>query len=109
MSIKYTPGPWVAEFFVNKESDLIQPLVIGHKRWALCSPKKNTPILIAGVFLSAPNEADARLIAAAPDLLEALKELEDNATQAAAFIPHILLTTAIEKARLAIKKAEGEK
>ena len=52
--------------------------------------------------------ANANLIAAAPELLAALKELNDNAEQAIQFLPHILLERAITKARWAIKKAEGE-
>lgn len=99
---KSTPGPWVAAFFVNKESDLIQPLVIGHERWALCSAERN-PILIAGVFSSAPSEADARLIAAAPELLKAAK-------QALALIPQLngnRDTFFVEDLRKAIAKAEG--
>lgn len=53
-------------------------------------------------------EANARLVAAAPELLDALKELEENARMASAFVPHVLLIHAIETAQKAIAKAEGE-
>ena len=49
---------------------------------------------------------DARLIAAAPELLEALKDLFEHAGQAVHWVPHILLIGAIKKANDAIAKAE---
>lgn len=50
------------------------------------------------------NEADARLIAAAPDLLAALKELLDQAVDD---VDDRRLSPAVEQARAAIAKAEG--
>lgn len=88
-SSKHRPGPW------NVHPTIDSVVMAGNAHIADLNAR------------SVHTAANARLIAASPDLLEALKELEDNATQAAAFIPHILLTTAIEKARAAIAKAEG--
>lgn len=62
MKTQPTPGPWKAVF-------QHQPLATDH--WAVeTSDGKNTP---AGIVL---NEANARLIAAAPEMLEALKSVE---------------------------------
>ena len=64
------------------------------------------------VCVDCPDCTDTNQLAlhdSAPNLLKALIELEKNARQAAAFIPHVLLETAITKAQRAIKDATGEK
>lgn len=40
-------------------------------------------------------------------LLETLKRLEENARNAALFLPHILLVSAVEEAQRVIAKVEG--
>ena len=102
MSTKHTEGPWHA---------------LGQKVW-----QQSANCLIAecykdGSVIGIPRtqvEANARLIAAAPDLLAALKELSEvtrkeledlidiEATRATAE-----LKAASKQARAAIKKAEG--
>jgi hypothetical protein len=54
----HTPGPWRANFEDG--------IIFGKNDEVVCSDG-------TGVFAAIPNDADARLIAAAPDLLEALK------------------------------------
>ena len=92
---EHTPGPWLLEnrgykFIVSKPGD-------GYITRDVCRLDGSTMSAFA-------QEANARLIAAAPDLLEALKEMlsvweEDPAYGHAS----------AEKARAAIKVVEGEK
>lgn len=56
---KHTPGPWTYEPGDSMECGCI---------WA--------PARMVCDFIEDPNEADARLIAAAPDLLEALRAVD---------------------------------
>jgi hypothetical protein len=91
MTDKHTPGPW----------ELIAP----HQTsgWGLCVGSGEQ--ITARIPAYAGREADARLIAAAPDLLEALKAMlevcydleRDDAT-----------VTAVSAARAAIASAEGQ-
>lgn len=85
---KYTPGPWtIAETVKTARIDgarLIRP--VDHKNYEYGA----TAIL-------STSEADARLIAAAPELLEALQAMLDD--QRDASLP------VLEKARAAIAKA----
>ncbi len=63
---KHTPGPWVAVARTNSHVEIEAP---DHAGYSAYSAKKIAT-------LSANNfEANARLIAAAPDLLEALEKL----------------------------------
>ncbi len=83
-----TPGPWsLGTSFNDKEFDIIGPNgIVG--------------------FLLHANDADSRLIAAAPDLLAALKKLHDYAH---AFVGdmHRQDIEAFKSASAAITKAEG--
>lgn len=67
--MKHTPGPW-NQLFQEPNNQ------IKNKTWTLCGPPslKPTPILIAGIYNSVPSEANARLIAAAPELFNCTKE-----------------------------------
>jgi hypothetical protein len=95
---KHTPGPWN----------------IGTKNGArVWSENGETLIADADASESLRKEikkANARLIAAAPDLLEALTKLLDmNERCDAGFAPHVELRFAIrDMARAAITKATGE-
>lgn len=62
---KHTPGPWSAELYENAcyfEG-------VSRDGWAV-----NGPNMVPDYECPLFNEADARLIAAAPELLEALKD-----------------------------------
>ena len=87
---KHTPGPWVAVARTNAHIEIEAP---GQPSY---SAKK-----VATVSLT-NHEANARLIAAAPELLEALKELMVAADRVSAEP-----VTWLGKARAAIAKAEG--
>lgn len=82
---KHTPGPWV----YKKTSGF---------------DYGSTAYWVPGICTNIDKEADARLIAAAPDLLEALKRMEF------AFSPlakDCTLAGLIDEARAAIAKATG--
>ncbi len=106
MSTKHTPGPWRTEregfstVYVEARIDggLIQEV-------AACGPTE------AGLE---QQEANASLIAAAPDLLEALKEMVagdaeaiEEAQALGVPFPEEMLAT-FKKARAAIARATGE-
>ena len=66
MEAKHTPGPWRATMGTSQMSD--PGTTIYHQgRWGVYSDADS----------HGDQEADARLIAAAPELLEALKHCED--------------------------------
>lgn len=88
--MKHTKGPWYLDEYGNLKSD----------------SSKSTRNMVAfhGVCISDSDEAKANtaLIAAAPDLLEALKGLYTNL-----FTDGFVTIDHMEKARAAIAKAEG--
>ena len=97
--MKHTPGPWEADFetypiMVRSQSET----------WPLVDELGNEEGR-AGVFIAntGDNKANARLIAAAPDLLEALKDMLDNHEDACTGYGE----GAADKARAAIAKATG--
>ncbi len=88
---KHTPGPWT----ISHESD-------GAWIYGGLSPKDNAPAL-ARVYPDSRwhnSKANARLIAAAPQLLKACKDLIDFTSETPA-------SQKIMNARAAIAKAEG--
>ena len=94
---KHTPGPWVwdddgATLRGPRNMKVLQD---GEGLWNLW----NSATLKDGM-----GEANARLIAVAPELLEALKELMEYA----GIIEERCDTVATNKARAAIAKAEGK-
>ena len=86
---KHTPGPWIV---VSR--GMFSPKVVDANSLGIC----HTTYAPTGA------EANARLIAAAPDLLEALKEIVDAADGAG----WEQLDPSFKKARAAIAKATGE-
>ena len=99
--MKHTPGPW--HYFQTEVSEYEG----GGSRWTVCIPTEYDGdevaeyLIIAEVAASgddAVNQADARLIAAAPDMLAALENLEndDGAIPAHAWG---LVQAAVKKAR----------
>lgn len=90
-TVKHTPGPWKAELRDGMKtiSSHEEPYTI------ICKPHH------AGGDV----EANARLIAAAPELLEALEDLTFHVMNNS--IPFSVLQEKIKKAQQAIAKAEG--
>lgn len=90
---KYTPAPWIARP-IDKAGwvDIVLDIKdYNHPQWGL-------PFVSCKFF---DQEANARLIAAAPELLEALVDL-------VAFYPLDSTDAVITSARAAIKKATGD-
>jgi hypothetical protein len=93
---KHTPGPWKIDWYICREDNKelwrvprsIGPASTDHNHWA-------------GRYITV-DEADASLIAAAPDLLEALKSTRAFVNSVA---PHGGL---FERINAAIAKAEGK-
>lgn len=100
---KHTPGPWQA---YNRVGNRI------FNQWRVYSDCLNQPCAICKMDESLTGDqevANARLIAAAPDLLEACKGLECSIREAFKLDvkKHYSLMLFIESARAAIAKAEG--
>lgn len=85
---KHTPGPWINTGLCIRNPDY--PPVVGPYIW--------------------PNEADQALIAAAPELLEALDGIWWFIQKNARLLPadHNAIDPLMEKARAAIAKARGQ-
>ena len=103
---KHTPGPWEIEWYeCRADADDVkarQAKKIGELFWKF--PTAIGPLMAnenhwAGMYLDV-EEADARLIAAAPELLEAVKVLVENGGIGPEQMFH--------DARAAIAKATGE-
>lgn len=94
---KHTPGPWYLR--ANRHPDSA-----GRQwGWVDATPPGSTQTSIPGVRVEwvrgENSEANARLIAAAPTMLEALKEIDA--------LPSFRLDEAGQIARAAIARAEG--
>lgn len=94
MSAAHTPGPWkVVSDSTARELDLFEIADVSHLR-VICDGNTN------GYDIAGSPEADARLIAAAPKLLAALKTCLINGSMTGD-------DWVIEKAERAIEEATG--
>ena len=91
MSAKHTPGPWV--------------VIDGTAIWSK-SFQTNTAIAKVNRRIDDTTRANARLMAAAPDLLEALQELAEMCDQCDSW--QSFPDAPVQKAYAAIGKATGE-
>jgi hypothetical protein len=94
---QHTPGPW---FVVNIGADDEPMMSVKAARIAGQEPRHEVAICATGDSPQEMEDANARLIAAAPELLEALEMLMDEATTDQ--------NLAAIKALAAIAKARGE-
>ena len=129
MKQQYTKGPWSVEFEDKWPWGIsITPDIIEMRRIAYCTSNKNLEdVRGATAFdydkreniakMVAEQEANARLIAAAPELLEALDGARDSLSFAieemtvreiVPFGDIELMKNRLHKARAAIAKAKGE-
>ena len=95
-AMKHTPGPWYI--------DPIKAHANGNRR---IMAEQCTPVAVVPEHLA----ADARLIAAAPDLLDVVKEVNAELERLNDFRGFVSMRQMriMEKARAAIAKATGEK
>ena len=95
MEVKHTPGPW---FITGSMTKYVEARIPGRmiQEVAACGPTA------ADDGYGEQQMANARLIAAAPELLEALESVLENCLDSDG------LAAAYEKARAAIAKAKGE-
>ena len=95
---KHTPAPWQ----VTKHEDCDASIITaGHESIAFVYIDDNEKPATEN------NRADARLIAAAPDLLEALRIVVDACPACRSEAPHDCTAVGHRLARAAIAKAEG--
>lgn len=109
--MKHTPGPWCVESAMGEDTDIALAYEI---------PSEGSPIIIATCFPGDKTEEDdgdaitykqaranAKLMAAAPDMLAALRVADDAICQATWEVRQKELTNASNIVRAAIAKAEG--
>ena len=95
MNAKHTPGPWSLAKVKNDSGRITHLVPIDSEKMSLLTVVDDGETYFGAVYL----DSDANLIAAAPELLEALKRAVDNPNDDAYWI---------EQARAAIAKATGE-
>lgn len=93
---KHTPGPW------NR--------IKGDRNvYSAAGTVCKTPAILGGGYAATNWEANARLITAAPDLLEALEYVADiDVSGADDSVVRFILAAAQNKVRAAIARARGE-
>lgn len=101
---QHTPGPWI--WMVNDEP--VNPETYeapgNYDNKELFGADKN-PVVSCGEYDVVLNPADARLMAAAPELLAALRDLTDQVEQLCAALPDGATDISTDAARAAIAKA----
>ena len=97
---KHTPGPWVVD---EANTNLVARLVDGVYEY-VCAVEPSS--FSTREYNNEQEEADARLIAAAPELLEALQACEARLTHLAQNSVNVVAE--LKQARAAIAKAEGK-
>lgn len=107
--IAHTPGPWMANVHVDRDSVRISA---DGRQVALVSA--DTVTISGTEVVSTQAKSDARLIAAAPDLLASLERAindENNPLHVATCVSNPILRPCcwVTQARAAIAKARGER
>ena len=99
---KHTPGPWYWD-----DEDALPWTDYDGVEHAPFLVDRNGRYVMAGSDIRIPKEANARLIAAAPDLLEALKTLADYPSAGGYALGPCISECDMREIRAAIAKAEG--
>ena len=104
---KHTPGPWTVYSRINRYAAAEEKLPHGTASYIIKAAKDRTIARITHApGIADVQAADARLIAAAPDLLEALKLMVAQFTKGSA--PSTVKDSEARiKAHAAISKSEG--
>ena len=97
--MNHTPGPWEAYVATWRGVDVV---AIAEKQTELPTKRRLVCIITELASINKSDEANAKLIAAAPDLLEACSKLLE------AIELGMNLPPAVKAAVLAISKAEGK-
>jgi hypothetical protein len=104
-TVKHTPGPWTWKYdSTGNGIDLEGPQPAGDYRGNVCYIRHSEHI--KGTT-RAEAEANANLIAAAPDLLAAAAEMVDSWDRSLETTPAILFAARIDRLSAAIAKAKG--
>lgn len=93
MTTQHNPGPWYIDC-QNESATIGYRAIVDNEGYTVCSP-------------SPMGQANARLIAAAPDLLAALKAFDDAFSHYCEGDPDSDEVSALYQAREAIAKATG--
>ena len=105
---KHTPGPWTID---DKAPNLSSVSIRGANKFAVCACRLKGPDGRTTGDTIREGKGNARLIAAAPDLLMALKDIAADADAGRLVYDDHELRDLLEKlrdeARAAIAKAEG--
>lgn len=104
---KHTPGPWKSTKRYNKQTERFQLVSIesesGRQIAIMSEHHGDTPLTPMSQFeTSAQDDADAHLIAAAPEMLEALEAVRDRNTEDPNDYDRVF-----QKVLVAITKAKG--
>ena len=99
MSAKHTPGPW-------KAFNSINVIGVGNERSDVAWVRFEECGLMDTARSQEEDKANARLIAAAPDLLRALSDLIETITTP--YASEVETRLAIKDAKIEISKATGE-
>ena len=103
MNTKHTPGPWVLAEVKNETGRITHLVPVDSEKLSLLTVVDDGKTCFGAVYL----DSDARLIAAAPDLLQELKNIA-NANTVEWDDPTEFEAWAKNRARAAIAKATGE-
>ena len=96
----HTPGPWAVDADDEPYAGIVEGTRIGNDTWTVAMALADVPALEREV------EANARLIAAAPDLLDSLRSILGLAEIKYGNL-HADVTVEFDKARAAIARATG--
>jgi len=110
---KHTPGPWKTDgLSVQKAWDDKMKNVRTNYRNFICpeNEDRDTLNILVNSLVPEVSEANAKLVAAAPDLLDGCEQLMDNLVWAAPVNTSVIIPTEIfHKIYCAVKRARGEK
>lgn len=112
---KFTPEPWEWECIEKHPAGYVEIKQLRGGEWLICYPQLSSRDRNDGLgsssrfMLRIENPADAALIAAAPDLYEALEKILKRAESSWRLEEHLKLADLYQLVEAALAKARGEK